>query len=109
VGNTQAAIKDGAIGLSSMYVLASTPVESVNYDSGSGVVTARVRLAEGTTLNVGTQSNQVSQVGVRKRLGKHWAVETDVNQGSANAAGASASSTGTGTRGSLFFEYSSRY
>jgi hypothetical protein len=109
VGNTQAAIKDGAIGLGSMYILASTPVESVNYDSSSGVVTARVHLAEGTSLNVGAQSNQVSQVGVRKMLSKHWSVETDVNQGSANAVGAAASSVGSGTRGSLFLEYSSRY
>lgn|GEM_PF-2544723 len=102
VGNAQAAITDGAIGLGSMYVLASTPVESVSYDSKSGVVTARVKLAEGTSLNVGTDSSAISRVGVRKRLGKYWAVETDLNQGSSNA-------LSSGTRGSLFFEYSARY
>ena len=109
VGNTQAAIGDGAVGLASMYALASTPVESVNYDSRSGLLTAKVRLGEGTSLNIGTNQSQLSQVGIRKRLGKHWSIETDVTQGTTNALDPLNADTSTATRGSAMLQWSSRY
>jgi hypothetical protein len=76
VGSAQAAITDGAVSLASMYLLASTPIESVGYDSTSGVVTAKVRLADGTSLNVGSDFRQINSLGIRKRLGPNWAITT---------------------------------
>jgi hypothetical protein len=79
VGNTQAAITDGAIGLASLYTLASTPIQSVGYDPSTGTVTAKVKLGKGTSLNLGAQENQLAQTGIRQRLGGHWSIETDLN------------------------------
>lgn len=53
VGSTGAAVADGAVTLASMYLLASTPVESVGYNPVTRVSTAKIRLADGTSLNVG--------------------------------------------------------
>ncbi|MGZ6371243.1 MAG: translocation/assembly module TamB domain-containing protein, partial [Bdellovibrionota bacterium] len=76
VGSTRAALADGAIGLASLYVLASTPIQSVGYDPQTGVFSAKVRLAEGTSLNIGADTTSLAEVGVRKRLGAHWAITT---------------------------------
>ncbi len=78
VGNTQAAVTDGAIGLASLYALASTPVERVGYDSTTGMFTAKVKLGTGTSLNVGSTGTGLGELGVRRRLSKHWAVNTDL-------------------------------
>lgn len=81
VGNTNSAIKDGALGLFSLYALASTPVQSVGYDPTTGTVSAKVKLAQGTSLNLGKGvDNNSSTVGVRKRLGGPWTVSTGVSR-----------------------------
>jgi hypothetical protein len=100
VGRTRAAVADGALGLASLYVLASTPIESVGYDPNTGVATAKVRLAEGTSLNVASStSNHLEEVGVRKRLGPHWTIDTEL-----------ANPTSTGNRVvSAFLQWSNRY
>jgi hypothetical protein len=76
VGNTEAALADGAIGLASMYALASTPVESVGYDPGKKIFTAKIRLADGTSMNIGTDLQQVNRIGIRKRLTSRWNINT---------------------------------
>jgi hypothetical protein len=76
VGHAQAAIANGAISLASMYLLASTPVESIGYDLSKGVFSATVRLANGTSLNVGSDLSQLNTIGVRKRLNSHWTIDT---------------------------------
>jgi hypothetical protein len=76
VGSTNAAVADSAVSLASMYLLASTPVESVGYDSTTGVFNAKVRLADGTSLNVGSDLSHLNQVGLRKRLGGDWYLNT---------------------------------
>jgi hypothetical protein len=73
---TRAAVADGAIGLLSMYYLASTPVESVGYNPHSGMFTAKVALAKGLSLTVGTNVESESQLGLRKRIGRNWTAET---------------------------------
>ena len=71
VGNTTAALTDGAITLASMYALASTPVESVGYDPSSRMFSARLRLGDGTSMDLKTDSSRLRQLGIRKRLGPH--------------------------------------
>jgi hypothetical protein len=76
VGSTRAAIENSALSLASMYLLASTPVESVGYDPVSHVFSAKVRLGDGTSLNIGSDMTQLNQIGIRKRLGGHWTITT---------------------------------
>jgi hypothetical protein len=81
VGNTQQALSGGALNLASLYLLASTPVQSVGYDPNTGQVTAKVKLAEGTSLVLGESSKegyQTKSVGIRKRLGQNWSVSSEV-------------------------------
>jgi hypothetical protein len=81
VGSTQQAISGGALNLGSLYLLASTPVQSVGYDPTTGEVTARVKIAEGTSVVVGESSRegyQSKSVGIRKRLGKNWSISSEV-------------------------------
>lgn len=77
VEETRAAMVDGAIGLVSMYYLASTPIESVGYNPYTGVFRARVRLAQGLSMTLGSELGGASQsVSVRKRLTESWSFET---------------------------------
>ncbi len=76
VGSARAAFADGAISLASMYLLASTPIESVGYDPSTGIMSAKLKLGDGASFNVGTDFTQVTQLGVRKRLGPNWSVST---------------------------------
>jgi len=76
VGSTKAAVEDSAISLASMYLLASTPVESIGYDPTTQTFNAKVRLADGTSLNLGSNMRELNEVGIRKRLGPHWSITT---------------------------------
>ncbi len=78
VDETRAAIADGAISLLSMYYLASTPVESVGYNPDSGLFSARIALAEGLSLSVGRDSTDSNELGLRKRLGSGWIIDTSI-------------------------------
>lgn len=78
VSSTKSALGDGAIGLASLYLLASTPIESIGYDSDTGEVSAKVRVGAGTSLNLGTNRVGDQKVGLKKRLGKHFSVTTDL-------------------------------
>ncbi len=98
VGNAQNALADGAVGLASLYLLASTPIESMGYDPTTGEVSAKVRLGEGTSLNVGA-GDGTPQVGIRRRLSRKWTITTDF----ANRVGSNQSTV------SAFLEWSSRY
>ncbi|MBC7659592.1 MAG: translocation/assembly module TamB domain-containing protein [Chitinophagaceae bacterium] len=77
VEETHAAMVDGALGLLSMYYLASTPIDSVGYNPYTGVFRARVKLAKGLTLAVGSDLGGSRQsVGIRKRISENWSFET---------------------------------
>jgi hypothetical protein len=76
IGSAKAAITDGAVSLASMYLLASTPVESVGYNPNTQMFTAKVRLADGTSLNIGSDFGNQSRLGVRQRLGPNWSINT---------------------------------
>ncbi|WP_141732524.1 translocation/assembly module TamB domain-containing protein [Oligoflexus tunisiensis] len=77
VDETRAAMVDGAIGLMSMYYLASTPIDSVGYNPYTGQFRARVRVAQGLSLTLGSDLGGVRQsVTLRKRLTENWSFET---------------------------------
>lgn len=78
VVNTRAAVAEGAMTLASLYVLASTPIQALSYDPSTGVLTMKVRLAEGTSLNIGSEAGAFQQLGIRRRLGPHWTLSTDL-------------------------------
>ncbi len=80
VGNVSSAIADAALSFSSLYFLASTPVESVGYDAQRGVVTAKVGLGKGTSLELGSSDQDLSEVGVRRRLGHNWYLNSYVEE-----------------------------
>ena len=82
VGNVSSAIGDAALSFSSLYFLASTPVESVGYDAQRGVVTAKVGLGKGTSLELGSSGQDLSEVGVRRRLGNNWYLNSYVEEDS---------------------------
>jgi hypothetical protein len=52
----------------------------VGYNATTGTFTAKVKLAQGTSLNVGTDTRELDEVSVRKRLGPHWAVTTGLTK-----------------------------
>jgi hypothetical protein len=78
--NARAAITGGAVSALSMYLLASTPVESVGYDPTKGKFMATVRLLEGTSLRIEGVKEGVSSLGIRKRLGRDWVLNTYIER-----------------------------
>jgi hypothetical protein len=76
VGSTQSAIANRALGLFSIMALSSTPVEAVNYNAGTGVYSARVKLADGLTASVGTDWDHTQEVALRKRIGGNFVLST---------------------------------
>lgn len=76
VGNARSAFADGAIGLASMYALASTPVESIGYDGISKEFSAKIKLADKTSMTIGTDLKRLKTLGVRRKLGSHWDINS---------------------------------
>lgn len=76
VGSAQNALADGAVGLASMYALASTPIESIGYDGTSKTFSAKVKLADNTSMTIGTDLAHIKTLGVRRKLGPHWGINT---------------------------------
>lgn len=73
----QAAAVDGGLSLATMYLLASTPVESVSYNPATHELRAAVRLADGAAITVGGDLHKnTGSVGFRYRLGNNWYVTT---------------------------------
>lgn len=67
--NTQSVMTKKSIGFFSFFILSSTPVEIVNYDSVTGQYSARVKLPSGFTGTVGSDWDKAQEVGIRRRLG----------------------------------------
>ena len=67
-----AAISDHAIGLLGMWAFASAPIDTVTYDPEQEVYTAQVSLPSGTTLNVGSDWENVTGVELAKKIGMNW-------------------------------------
>lgn len=99
VAETRAAMADGAIGLISMFFLASTPVESVGYNPNSGVFSANVRVQDGVSLQVGSSFEGEKRVGIVKNLWGKWSFEAFALSGTTDEQG----------RGVAMFRWSNRY
>jgi hypothetical protein len=76
-GGMSSAITDRALALSSLYLLASTPIERIGYDPETKKVTAKLRLGSKTSLLLGTESGEY-QVGLRRRLGAGFFITTNL-------------------------------
>lgn len=79
VANLRAAVSNRAMGLASMYLLATTPIESVTYDPTSNTFAARIRIADGTSLNVGGGLRSLNQLGLKRRLSPSWILNTFID------------------------------
>jgi hypothetical protein len=79
IGDVSAAMANGAINFISLYLLASTPIQSVGYDPRTGVFTAKLRLGEGTSLNIGADPGELQRIEIQKRLGRFWTIVTEFN------------------------------
>ncbi len=77
VGGTEAAVADRAIGLFGLWVFASTPIESVSYDARTRSYNARVSLPGELSLNLGTDWEKESVVGLGRRIGGGWSLATE--------------------------------
>lgn len=77
VANLEAAFADAALGLSSIYLLAHTPVESIGYDVGRGMASVNVGVGGGASIELGT-GGQSNVIGFRKRLGHGFVFRSDV-------------------------------
>ncbi|HEX5038002.1 MAG TPA: translocation/assembly module TamB domain-containing protein [bacterium] len=75
VANTSQALTQNSVALGSLFLLAATPVENVNYNPDTGAFEAKVRLTDNTLLTVNTQE-QKQQFGVRRNLSGNWVVNT---------------------------------
>ncbi|MCC6272960.1 MAG: translocation/assembly module TamB domain-containing protein [Deltaproteobacteria bacterium] len=99
VGNVAAALSDRAVALGSLFLLASTPIQSLSYNPATQNFSAKIRLAEGTSLTVGTSEGKTQQVGIRKNVGGNWIVNTYIENDSEQGE----------QRGGAFLEYYKRY
>jgi hypothetical protein len=77
-GNVKSAVAARGLDLAALYLLSATPVESVGWDPQSGTFSAKFRLAEGTSLSVTKGQEEMESVGIRKRIGSHWAITTQL-------------------------------
>lgn len=78
VANVRAAFADAALGLSSLFLLANTPVESVGYDVERELVTVNVGLGGGAAIQLGARPGEKgNSIGFRKRLSPHLIFRTD--------------------------------
>ncbi len=91
VGNTRAAIADQALGLASLYALAATPIQSLAYDPTTGVVSAKVRLGEGSSLSLGTNTKESNVLEFQQRLGSNFSLQAGVESSESSRGSASAS------------------
>lgn len=79
-GNAQAAFTSGALGLTSLFLFASTPVDSVGYDPATQTYQIRFKLPGGATLGVGSNLQESKTLTLRKRVARNVEVETQLSQ-----------------------------
>lgn len=80
IGNSRAALSRGVLSLASLYYLSAVNVESIDYDPDTRTASVSFRLAEGTSLNMSQSAGGAApSVGVRRRLSKHLAITTTLN------------------------------
>lgn len=80
-GNASAAMSNGALGLVSLYLFASTPIDSVGYDAATQTYQIRFKLPGGATLAVGSNAKESQTLSLRKRVAKDIELETQMGRG----------------------------
>lgn len=80
-GNASAALTNGALGLTSLYLFASTPIDSVGYDPVTQTYQIRFKLPGGATLSVGSNLQESKTISLRKRVARNLELETQMRQG----------------------------
>lgn len=78
VGNAATAMTNGAFGLASLYLFASTPIEYVGYDPATQTYSIKFKLPGGATLAVGSTLEESRTIKLRKRIASHFAIETEL-------------------------------
>lgn len=78
VGSFDAALADRAIGLFGIWAFASTPIQSFSYNQLNQQYTAQVKVAEDTTLAVGTNWEESTSVELQKRLSEKWVLSASL-------------------------------
>ena len=81
-GNATTAMTNGALGLASLYLFASTPVDSVGYDAATQSYQVKFKLPGGATLAVGSNLQESKTLSLRKRLARHWELQTEAGRAS---------------------------
>lgn len=76
VSAASTAFADRALALGSLFLLASSPIESVRYDPSSRAFSAKIKLAKGTSLDLGTHEGKTQELGLRKTLKGNWLIRT---------------------------------
>lgn len=80
VSNSQSAMANGAFGLASLYLFASTPIQYVGYDPATQTYAIKFSLPGGASLEVGSGADQSKHLTLRKRLARHWVLQTEVSR-----------------------------
>ena len=80
VGSMKAAMANKAMAITTFFLFASTPIQSVAYNPETKAVTARIKLGTHTSLMLGSDSDKNKSLGIRRRLGGGWMITTSVSQ-----------------------------
>ena len=81
-GTATQAMTSGAFGLASLYLFASTPVQSVGYDPATQTYDVKFKLPGGATLGVGSNLQESRTLSLRKRIAHNVEVETQLQRNS---------------------------
>ena len=79
-GTASSAFTDGAFGLASLYLFASTPVDSVGYDAATQSYEVKFKLPGGVTMGVGSNLEESKTLTLRKRVARNVELETQLAQ-----------------------------
>lgn len=76
--NLERAFADGALGIASLFLLASTPIESVSYDPVAKTYAARLKVDGRTSLSLGSDFEDKQSLALRRQLGGAWSIKTEL-------------------------------
>jgi hypothetical protein len=79
-GQLDQALLSEAFGLASLFLLSSTPIESVYFDPTTQSYVARVKIDDSTSVSLGSDFDASQQVTLRRRLGGPWSISTALQQ-----------------------------
>jgi hypothetical protein len=98
VGSFNAARSNKAISMFSLFMLGSTPIQNIGYDPNTQSFSAKLRLGDKTSANIGSSKGE-KQLSLRQRLGNGWGISTTITN----------SSEKKKTKGSALIEWQKRY